>query len=72
MGSLKFHFCKMKRVMDMDGDDGFAVRMYLIQLNCTLLKNVVSKFNMFLMRLIKEREYNTINHYFFTCSKLWL
>lgn len=21
----KFHFCKMKRVMDMDGDDGFAV-----------------------------------------------
>ena len=43
----------MKRVMDMDDDDGFAVWMYLIQLNCTL-KNVVSKFNMCFNAIIKE------------------
>ena len=50
---IEFHFCKKKRVMDMDGDDGFVLRMYLIQLNCTL-KNVASKFNMYFNAIIKE------------------
>ena len=29
-------FCKMERVLEMDGGDGYIILMYLMPLNCTL------------------------------------
>ena len=36
---IEFQFCKMQKVLMMDGDDGVTtVGMYLVPLNCVLLK----------------------------------
>lgn len=34
---IEFQFCKMKKVLEMDGGDGYTtVWLYLVPLNCTL------------------------------------
>ena len=34
---IEFQFCKMKRVLKVDGGDGYTtIRRYLLTLNCTL------------------------------------
>ena len=40
----EFQFCKMKRVVGMDGGDGCTVGMSLMSLNCTLKNGYNGKF----------------------------
>lgn len=43
--SIEFQFCKMKKVLEMDGGDGCTMRMYLIALKWTLNSEQDSYFN---------------------------
>ena len=51
---IEFQFCKMQRVLKMDGGGSKTKRMYLIALNCTLKDDYDSKSYMYFTTIKKQ------------------